>query len=143
MSQQSFDNHTKWEPGWHFFTFPVAALTFIGSIYHLVTVWGTDVQYAATLIVAATLALCGATFYARVFALRAQDRVIRLEERLRAKELTGSDLDQRLTMRQVIGLRFASDAEWAALAKRAADEGLSEKEIKQAIQNWRPDTYRV
>jgi len=143
MSQQNFDNHTKWEPGWHFVTFPIAALTFIGSIYHLTQAWGTETQYAAALLVATTLSLCGATFYGRLFALKAQDRVIRLEERLRAKELTGSDLDPRLSMRQIIGLRFASDAEWPALAKRAADEGMSEKEIKQAIQNWRPDTHRV
>lgn len=143
MSDQDFKNHARYEPGWHFVTFPIAFLTFIGSIYHLTQAWGTETQYAAALLVATTLSLCGATFYSRLFALKAQDRVIRLEESLRAQRLTGSGLDPRLTMRQIIGLRFASDAEWADLAKRAADEGMSEKDIKQAVKNWRSDTYRV
>ena len=78
-----------------------------------------------------------------LFALKAQDRAIRAEENLRHFALTGKLLDPRLDMRQVIALRFASDAEFVALARRAAADTLTPDAIKQAIQNWRADTYRV
>ena len=82
-------------------------------------------------------------FFARFFALRAQDRAIRAEERLRHFMLTSKPLDPRLTMRQIIGLRFASDAEFPELAARAAQESLSQDAIKQAVKNWRPDPDRA
>jgi hypothetical protein len=81
--------------------------------------------------------------FARIFALRAQDRAIRAEENLRHFALTGKLLDPRLATRQIVGLRFASDEEFIALAQRAAAENLSEDAIKQAVKKWRPDTYRV
>ena len=143
MSAQNFKNHARYEPGFHFFTFPLAALTFIGSVYYLFQAWGTETQYPASLIAAISLAVCGVAWFARGFALKAQDRVIRLEETLRAERLTGKGLDPGLTMSQIIGLRFASDGEWEALAKRAVAEQLSAKDIKQAITNWRADEYRV
>jgi hypothetical protein len=82
----------------------------------------------------------------RSYALKAQDRIIRLEEKLRFTALLPADLlarSQALTVRQIIGLRFASDAELPALVKRALDENLTEKQIKQAITSWRPDYLRV
>lgn len=82
-------------------------------------------------------------FFARNFAIKAQDRAIRAEENLRHFAMTGKLLDSRLTISQIIGLRFASDAEFLALAKRAADEKLSNKDIKMAVKNWRADTHRV
>jgi hypothetical protein len=81
--------------------------------------------------------------FARTFALRAQDRAIRAEEQLRYYVMTGKLLDPRLSIRQIIGLRFASNEEFVALAQRAADQNLSPKDIKQAVKNWRADTYRV
>ena len=81
--------------------------------------------------------------FSRIFALKAQDRAIRAEENLRHFALTGKLLDSRLTLRQIIGLRFASDGEFVSLAQKAADEKLSEDTIKRAIRQWRPDTYRV
>jgi hypothetical protein len=78
--------------------------------------------------------------------MTAQDRIIRLEEKLRFAALLPPELlarSQALTVRQIIGLRFASDGELPALVKRALDENLSEKQIKQAINNWRPDYLRV
>jgi hypothetical protein len=84
-----------------------------------------------------------AALYARSFALKAQDRAIRAEEQLRHYVITGKLLDPRLTVKQIIGLRFASNEELVALAQRAADQNLSTKDIKQAVKNWRPDTYRV
>jgi hypothetical protein len=81
--------------------------------------------------------------FCRMFALKAQDRAIRAEENLRHYVLTGKLLDPKLTVRQVIGLRFAPDAEFVALAQRAAAENLSEDDIKKAVKNWKADTYRV
>ena len=78
-----------------------------------------------------------------MFPLKAQDRAIRAEENLRHYVLTGKLLDPKLTVRQIIGLRFASDREFVALAQKAAAESLSEDAIKKAIRNWRADTYRV
>ena len=82
-------------------------------------------------------------WYARTFPLKAQDRAIRAEENLRHLALTGKLLDPSLTIRQIIALRFASDAEFVHLAARAAKDGLSSSEIKRAVQNWRADHHRV
>ena len=79
----------------------------------------------------------------RTYALKAQDRAIRAEENLRHFILTGKPFDARLTIQQIIGLRFASDEELPVLAQKAAEEGLSSKQIKQAIQHWRADYYRI
>jgi hypothetical protein len=82
----------------------------------------------------------------RSYALKAQDRIIRLEEKLRFAALLPADLlarSQALTVRQIIGLRFASDDELPGLVKRVLDENLTEKQIKQSINNWRPDYLRV
>lgn len=81
--------------------------------------------------------------YLRLFALKAQDRAIRVEENLRHYVLNGSLLNPKLDTRQIIGLRFASDEEFAELAEKAVEEGLSENDIKKAIKNWRGDYYRV
>ena len=78
-----------------------------------------------------------------MFPLRAQDRAIRAEESLRHFVLTGQLLDKRLTLSQIIGLRFASDAEFPALAQRAAAESMSLDEIKKAVKVWRPDHDRL
>ena len=99
--------------------------------------------YSASLILVMVFVLMIVYWYARVFALRAQDRAIRAEENFRHYLLTGKTLDSRLRMSQIIALRFAPDEEFPALAKKAVDEGLSAKAIKQAIQNWKGDYYRV
>ena len=78
-----------------------------------------------------------------MFALKAQDRAIRAEENLRHFVLTGKLLDPKLTLRQIIGLRFAADAEFVALAQKAAASGMSEKDIKKAITQWKADHDRV
>lgn len=143
MSDQNFSNHARYEPLFHFVAFPIAFFTLIGSTYHLYSAWGSDTQYAASLLVATNLALCLIAFFSRAFALKAQDRVIRLEERMRAQRLTGQDLDPALTMSQIVALRFAPDAEWPDLAKRAVAENMDSKSIKQAIRNWKADLYRV
>ena len=93
----------------------------------------------STLTVAAILLFV----FVRVFPLKAQDRAIRAEEQLRHYVLTGKLLDRRLTMRQIVALRFASDGEFGALALRAVEQSMSPDAIKQAVKEWRADTYRV
>jgi len=82
-------------------------------------------------------------YFTRAFALKAQDRAIKVEENFRHYLLTGKTLNSKLTMRQIIGLRFASDKEYIELAERAVKENLSEKDIKKSIKNWKADNYRV
>ena len=82
-------------------------------------------------------------FYARVFALKAQDRAIKVEENFRHYILTGKVLDSKLTVQQIVGLRFASDEEFPDLAKKAIAENLSQNAIKKSIKHWKEDTYRV
>ena len=141
---QDHANHTRWFAPYHFVLALLLLAGFIGAIVNLYQSIGDHQRlYSASLILLLTVALFMTAFCARFFALRAQDRVIRLEENLRHHMMTGRLLDPRITVPQVIGLRFASDAEFVALAKRAADEGLSQADIKKAIKTWRPDEYRV
>jgi hypothetical protein len=81
--------------------------------------------------------------FSRMFSLKAQDRAIRAEENLRHYVLTGKLLDPRLSVGQIVALRFAADQEFAALAARAAQESMPPDAIKRAVQHWRGDTYRV
>lgn len=143
-ASQTYATHGKYVIGFHVVLFGVFVLTFIGSCVNLYQSLGDHQRlYSASLIVVLTAATIVLSFYARLFALKAQDRAIRAEEQLRHYVLTGKLLDPRLSIRQVIGLRFAPDEEFVALARRATDEGLSEDAIKRAVKTWRPDTYRV
>jgi len=142
MSKQNYANHSRWVPLYHFFTVLGSLILLIGSIINL-TKSGGENLYNASLIVFGSLLLLLTAFYARVFALKAQDRAIRAEENFRHFVLTGKPLDSKLTVRQIIGLRFASDEEFPELAKKAVAEKLSEKVIKKSIKNWREDSYRV
>ncbi|MFZ1684580.1 MAG: DUF6526 family protein [Candidatus Zixiibacteriota bacterium] len=144
MEAQSFKNHHQYVTGFHFILFGVLVLTLVGAIINLVKCWGNhQTLYSASLIVVIDACVIMVALYGRIFALKAQDRAIRAEENLRHFAMTGKLLDARLTVRQIIGLRFASDGEFVELAKQAADQGLSEDAIKQAVKNWRADTHRV
>ena len=144
MTEQNYQNHRRTVPMFHVVLFALLALTLIGSFVNLFQSLGDHQRlYSASLIVALTLAALFVMFFSRIFALKAQDRAIRAEENLRHFALTGKLLSSRLTLRQIIGLRFASDGEFVSLAEKAADEKLSEDAIKRAIRQWRPDTYRV
>ena len=144
MPDQNYSNHRQYVPIYHYVVLPVLFLTIIGSIVNLVESWGDHTRlYSASLIVVLAVASFLMLFLLRVFALKAQDRAIRAEENMRHFAMTGRLLDARLTVRQVVGLRFASDGEFVALAQRAAAENLTEDAIKRAIKTWRPDTYRV
>ena len=144
MSQQNYSNHRQWVPMYHFILSTLIVLVFIGSLVNLfATVNAGSGIYSASLITALTLAVSLNFFYLRAFPLKAQDRIIRLEENLRYKEITGEKLNPKLNVRQIIGLRFASDEEVVELAKKAVAENMSEADIKKAVKNWRADTYRV
>jgi len=144
MKEQDYSNHTRLVPGFHFVLMPVLLLTLIGSCVNLYRSWGDHTRfYSAALIVVLTVCVVLAVLFARLFALKAQDRAIRAEENFRHYLLTGKPLDPRLTVRQIIGLRFAPDEEFPALAAKAAEVGTSEDGIKKSVKNWKADHYRV
>lgn len=144
MKEQNYTNHRQYVFMYHVVLFGLIVLTLIGSFVNLYKSIGDHQRlYSASLIVVMNICLLLLFFLVRVFALKAQDRAIRAEENLRHFVLTGRPLDRRLTIRQVIGLRFAADEEFAELAKRAVTESLSEDAIKRAVKSWRADTHRV
>ena len=139
---QTLSNHARFDPPFHFFILPVFAITVIIAIVHLVTHPGL---HSAWMVVFA-LAASTAVVKIRTYSLKVQDRVIRLEERLRLAILVDKPLRARITEitePQLVALRFASDGELPALAARALSEKLSNAEIKKAITQWRPDYWRV
>ncbi len=140
--EQNFKNHTRLVAGYHGITGLLILAGLIGSIVNLIKA-DAHTHYSAALLVVVFLGLIGIFWYARVFALKAQDRAIRAEENFRHYILTGKPFDKEIRLSQIIALRFASDDEMPALAKKAVAEKMSQKQIKQAIQNWRGDYNRV
>ena len=139
---QDFKNHRRWDPWYHFFAFPVIGVAFFVQLWHAFkapsgwTIWETVVAAAVVVLL----------LKVRTYSLKDQDRIIRLEERLRLATLLPEPQRGRigaLTVQQLTGLRFASDAEVPALVQAALDENLSGEAIKKRITNWRPDTFRV
>ncbi len=133
-SEQNFSNHVRFDPAFHFFVAPVFAITFITEIVRAVrnpSIWNFWSIVVAAAAVTAVLLI-------RVYALKVQDRVIRLEERLRLNDAAAG-----LMERQLVALRFASDMEAPALARRAAAENLAPHQIKEAVRVWKPDNWRV
>ena len=144
MPEQTYANHRRIVPMFHGVLFFALVLTLIGSLVNVYESLGDHERiYSASLIAMLTICALMLFFFCRIFALKAQDRAIRAEENLRHFALTGKLLDPRLDIRQIIALRFASDAEFVALARQAADENLASDAIKRAVKSWRPDTYRV
>ena len=142
MKQQNFKNHGKWVIGYHLITFLAIIALIIGAIRGLLNS-SDDNLYSASLLVLISFILLFMFYFLRNFALKAQDRAINAEESLRYFILTGNPLSHKLSIRQIIGLRFAPDDEFVALAEKAERENLSETEIKKEIKNWKPDKYRV
>jgi hypothetical protein len=141
---QSYKNHAQIVPLYHRILSLLILVILIGSIVNLTKSWGDSTRvYNASLIVALTIAIVILYVFVRTFPLKAQDRAIRAEEQFRHFVLTGKLLDPRLTMRQIVALRFASDGEFVALAQRAADQSLSADAIKREVKQWRADMYRV
>jgi hypothetical protein len=153
MSEQNFSNHTKFVPAFHFFVVPVLVTNFVSSLFDFLHLFrGTAAISVTALInsgiwVLVAAALLVMAFLARIFALGVQDRVIRLEEQLRYERLLPGDLRPRIgefSIAQLVSLRFASDAELPALARKVLDGKINDrKAIKQMVQNWRADYQRV
>jgi hypothetical protein len=149
--QQNFANHGKIVPAFHFFLVPVLFFNLVSSTYWVYATarhaWGAFPIFHAILNLVFAIALIVLAFLARIFALGVQDRVIRLEERLRYQQLLPDDLKPRInefTINQLVALRFASDAELPDLARKVLDSNLnSRKAIKQMIRNWRADYQRI
>jgi len=141
---QNYANHARFDPVYHRILFPVLLLTLIGAGVNLYESLGDHQRlYSASLILVLTVCACAVCLYARIFPLKAQDRAIRAEENLRHYVLTGKLLDPRLSVPQIVALRFASDGEFPALAAEAVAKKMEPKAIKQAVKNWRADEYRV
>lgn len=137
---QTFANHRRIDPWYHYVAFSLVAMAFIWSIIRLCH----SREYLWQVITASALLVVWAKV--RVYALRVQDRVIRLEETLRMNALLPEALKARISELkpgQFVALRFASDLELAARVEEALMEGLGNEAIKKRIQMWRPDTFRV
>ena len=142
---QSFKNHTRWDPPLHFFVFPVVLLNLIFSIYVTIHYWPQHRHFFLWWIVV-SLALLVLAMKSRINDLKLQDRIIRLEERLRlAAILPVPELPHmhELTTRQLIALRFASDDELPALVHKTLTQDLEPSAIKEQITHWRADDERV
>jgi len=140
---QNFENHTKIVPVFHYFILPVLGINLVSAMFRVAHFF--SVSTVISLLVAAALVLLA--LYGRMFALRVQDRVIRLEMQVRLQNLLPPDQRARITeftLGQLVALRFASDAELPGLARKVLDEKVSDrKTIKKMIQNWQPDELRA
>ena len=140
--QQNFANHARFVPVFHYVAGPILLLNLV------VKVWGIrDLSFPAVVDLLVAAALMILFYYVRVFALRVQGRVIRLEMRLRMRELLPDDLQDRIddfTPTQMVGLRFAGDAELPGLARKVLDENVTAAApIKKLVTDWRADHHRV
>ena len=142
-SPQTFENHARILPAYHYVAFPLFAVNFLFALYQVVTAfsWANLVAFAVA------VALILLFFLARIMALTVQDRVIRLEETLRMRALLPADLQARIgefTVKQMVALRFASDAELPDLARQVLDGGIrDQKAIKKMVGHWRADHQRA
>lgn len=146
MEVQNYKNHGRTLPLFHFIMFLLMPAVIIGAFINLYKIYKAgegEGLYSASLICVLSIVLLLTIFFTRQFALKAQDRAIRAEENIRYFAITGSLLDSRLTLRQIIALRFAPNNELLDLAHRAVEENLKPSEIKKAIKSWKGDYERV
>jgi hypothetical protein len=139
---QTYKNHVRFDPGFHFTLVPASALLLIGAA---INAWRNPQSLLSYLLLAFVALFIWAIFKMRLYALKNQDRIIRLEEVVRMQRLcpdVASNATQ-LTTSQVVALRFSSDTELPALAKRALEEKLSNADIKESIKDWRGDYVRI
>jgi Family of unknown function (DUF6526) len=143
MSQpQTYANHRRFEPLQHFILTPILLITWITTLWHLYKYPSLHSLWVMVL----GMALLLMAMQTRIYTLKVQNRLIRLEETLRMQRLLPSDLQARigdLSPKQFVGLRFANDSELAERMREALDQHLDGEAIKKRIQIWRPDTFRV
>lgn len=144
MPEQSFEKHSRYIPAYHFVAFPILLVNVFVAMY---VMYGQNFSRMSIWNVLVAIALVLLTWYSRTMPLTAQDRVIRLEERLRLQETLPPELRARaheINPRHLVGLRFASDEELPELAQRCLNgEFKTSTDIKRAIKNWRADNLRV
>ncbi|BBH22350.1 hypothetical protein Back11_36950 [Paenibacillus baekrokdamisoli] len=140
LKPQSYDNHKKFVPLFHFVLAPITIIIFVASIVHLFT---EQFSYSSLLIFGISLCIVILGVLVRQFATNLQDRSIVQEENFRHFQLTGKPLDARLTLQQIIALRFEGDESFPALCLNAAEMGMEPRKIKQSITHWRADHLRV
>ena len=144
MPEQKFENHSRVIPGYHYVAFPILLINFLVALYAAyeqgfskMSIWNVILSVGLVLL----------AWYSRTMPLTAQDRIIRLEERMRLQEKLPPELRARaneINPRHLIGLRFASDEELPDLASRCLNgEFKTSTEIKRAVKTWRPDNLRV
>jgi len=149
MEQQNYSNHRRYVPGFHFVTGASALLLFLYGIVRLVRVlMSGNYKFSHVAYTGIVPFLTGLTFlllfwYSRRFAVKVQDRVIRVEENMRHYMITGKPADSRLTMSQITAIRFAPDDEYLQLMQEAIDKNMSPDDIKKAIKNWKADHHRA
>ncbi|HYB54096.1 MAG TPA: DUF6526 family protein [Thermoanaerobaculia bacterium] len=140
---QNYANHRRFVPLYHFVLFAVFVVNLLWAIFKAVRAFSFETAWGVVM----AIAILGLYFYLRIFALRVQDRVIRLEMRLRLKDLLPADLRGRildLTPSQLIGLRFASDGELPELVREVLTEGIQDREaIKRKVRDWQADHLRA
>lgn len=143
MQTQNYKNHSRLVPLFHY----VLALLIIGCLFVSARMvfknWNTEWRNLSILLAGISISLLLLWIFARVFPLKAQDRAIRAEENLRHFALTGKLLDKRLTVPQIVALRFASDTEFLILSEKAANENMTATAIKKSIVNWKADEHRA
>ncbi len=142
MNEQNFKNHTRFVKLYHVVGLFLLLVLLIGSVINLVTS-SKENLYSASLILVTNILLGITLYFARAFALKANDRAIRAEENLRHFIISGKPLPAGLRLGQIVALRFASDEEFLTLAAKAKAENLSGKAIKESIQHWKADHERV
>ncbi len=144
-SQQNLKNHGRLDPAFHIVLLLVLAANLVFAVFHMVHHW-VDSYWASKWYVVLSLAVFIPYLKLRTYPLKVQDRVIRVEERLRLQALAPAEWHAqiyRLTEDQLIGLRFAADDEVVELAKQALEHNLTRKQIKERIQSWRADHWRI
>lgn len=142
MKTQNYSNHVRRHPLYHFFVLPVSLLLIVASLGNLIM----EFSYNALLLLVASVFIHLLAFLARDYAKKNQDRIIRLELRLRYWQLTSKDFEEQekvLTLSQMLALRFAPDDEFIALLSNPATKNLESTNIKQQIKNWKQDNMRV
>ncbi|MGM9988973.1 MAG: DUF6526 family protein [Bacillaceae bacterium] len=144
MKKQDFNHHTRIDPAYHYVGTFFVFVTLIGSITNVIFTIKNEGEILGALVLF-TASICIVLIFGlfRLYSMKVQDRVIRMEENFRYYRLTGNVLPTSLTIKQVVALRFASDEEIVSLVETAVKEQLMPVDIKKQVNQWREDTHRV